>query len=283
MDESEQTGMTLDGPEHASMDQNGSACASMGENGLVCAGMDKSELGEPGMNKDESEQAGMDEDKPAYPGPDQDGLAQPGADIATQIQAGMDQAKQVWLKEVEAQVGSLLTNQAGSIQGILQKMATQSNIAITALCESFQDIRNGILALDARLSRLEQGLDVETADPVEVYEVDAGNYQVDLPEIFLPDMAPPLAASLESTPEDGANSDDHDTATIRASIVNGIPDREVLVDWIMEKRQEDEAVYSYSTLARIMSESGIPTLSGREKWSRSTVRNLLVRTLANRG
>jgi hypothetical protein len=175
-------------------------------------------------------------------------------------------------------------------------MATQSNIAITALCESTQDIRNGLLSINDRLSRLERDLDVEAAEPLEIYEVDAGNYQVDLPEISLPDITPPLTVDLESGLEPGSEttpeatpdstpqdlSDDHDLGSVRDSIDNGIPDRDVLVDWAMEKRQQDENTYSYNVLAGILNKSAIPTMSGREKWSRSTVRNLLVRTLKNR-
>jgi hypothetical protein len=173
----------------------------------------------------------------------------------------------------------------GHLETTLQKSTTQTNIAITALCESTQDTRKGLLIINDRLSRLEQDLDVEAAEPLEIYEVDARNYQVDLPEISLPDMAPLSPTSPgheEPIPEYQPNSDDHALAAVRESIVNGIPDREVLVDWAMEKRQEDETTYSYSALARIMNEEGIPTMSGREKWSRSTVRNLLVRTMKDR-
>jgi hypothetical protein len=181
-----------------------------------------------------------------------------------------------------------------NLETTLQKTTTQTNIAITALCESTQDIRNGLLSINDRLARLEQDLDVEAAEPLEIYEVDARNYQVDLPEISLPDMISTSAAALkpgsdtgletnpEHTPQDHSDIDDHDLVAVRASIANGIPDREILVDWAMAKRQEDENTYSYSALARIMNEEGIPTMSGRENWSRSTVRNLLVRTMKDR-
>jgi hypothetical protein len=93
-------------------------------------------------------------------------------------------------------------------------------------------------------------------------------------------MEPTPEATPDSTPQD--LSDDHDLGSVRDSIDNGIPDRDVLVDWAMEKRQQDENTYSYNVLAGILNKSAIPTMSGREKWSRSTVRNLLVRTLKNR-
>jgi len=82
--------------------------------------------------------------------------------------------------------------------------------------------------------------------------------------------------------DEGEADDNNDLAAVRASIANGIPDREVLLEWAMQKRQEDETTYSYSALARIMNDGGIPTMSGRDNWSRSTVRNLVVRSVANR-
>jgi hypothetical protein len=294
--------MDEDGSVCASMDQSGSiqanpdvggsVCARMDEDGSVCASMDQSGSIQANPDEDKPVQAGTDQSKPRQPDPDQDGLAHSGTDLATQIRTSLDEAKHVWLKEVEVLIRSLLAEQSESTQKVLQKMVTQSNIAITALCESTQDIRNGLLSINDRLSRLERDLDVEAAEPLEIYEVDARNYQVELPEITLPDITPPSTADLESglepgmeptpehTPQD--QSDDHDLGSVRDSIDNGIPDRDVLVDWAMEKRQQDENTYSYNVLAGILNKSAIPTMSGREKWSRSTVRNLLVRTLKNR-
>jgi hypothetical protein len=278
LDKSEpvRTSLTQSEPDRTSLDQSGSIQSSPDE--------------------DKPVQAGTDQSKPGQPDPDQDKLAHSGTDLAAQIRTSLNEAKQVWLKEVEVLIRSLLAEQSESTQKVLQKMATQSNIAITALCESTQDIRNGLLSINDRLARLERDLDVEAAEPLEIYEVDARNYQLDLPEITLPDITPPLTADLEPGSEPGLEttpettpdptpqdlSDDHDLGSVRDSIDNGIPDRDVLVDWAMEKRQQDENTYSYNVLAGILNKSAIPTMSGREKWSRSTVRNLLVRTLKNR-
>jgi hypothetical protein len=252
--------------------------------------MDQSGSIQTNPDEDKPVQAGTDQSKPGQPDPDQDGLAHSGTDLAVQILTSLDEVKQLWLKEVEVLIRSLLTEQSESTQRVLQKSTTQTNIAITALCESTQDIRNGLLSINDRLARLERDLDVEAAEPLGIYEVDARNYQVDLPKISLPDMTPPSTADLESGSDPGSETTpdpiprlhDHDLGSVRDSIVNGIPDRDVLVDWAMEKRQEDENTHSYSALARIMNEQRIPTMSGRDKWSRSTVRNLLVRSLKNR-
>ena len=63
---------------------------------------------------------------------------------------------------------------------------------------------------------------------------------------------------------------------LRESIENGRPDRDVVVQWVMTQR-ETQPPPSYKKLAGILNEAKIPTLSGRDAWSRSTLRNLAVR------
>jgi len=263
--------MDSDGSGHAGMDEVGLRHARMDVDGSVCARMDQSGSIQANPDEDKPIQAGMDQSKPEQSDPDQDGLAHSGTDLAAQIQTSLDQAKPVWLKEVEDLLRSCLTEQSEIIQMILQKMATQTNIAITALCESTQDIRNGLLSLNARLSRLERDLDVEAADPLEIYEVDARNYQVDLPEI-----SPPVF-------QDQDQHSEGDLAPVRDSITNGIPDREKVVAWIISRREEDLQANSYSALAAALNEAEIPTLSGRDTWAKGTIRNLIVRNKAGQG
>jgi hypothetical protein len=274
-------------PIQASMDLNMPVYAGMDAKGFICTGMDVAGFGRANPDQDKPAQADTDQSKSECSDPDQDapehvdsdkdGLAHSGADVAAQILAGMDQAKKVWLKEVEALLGSLLTEQARMLQHTLQKMATQSNIAITALCEAAEDIRTAVLNLDTRLSRLERDLDVDVADPMELYQVEAGNYQVDLPEIAMPDMKP---AAREPAGEKEAEAEPDDLALLRDSIDNGIPDRNLLVQWVLAKREEDLQAHSYRILAGMLTKGGIPTLSGRDTWSRSTVRNLVTRFAA---
>jgi hypothetical protein len=295
--------MDLHGSECVSMDQYGSACASLDQSrpiqasmdlnmpvyagtdadGFIYTGMDEAGCGRANPDQDKPVQTGTDQSKPECSDPDQDGLeladsdkdglAHSGADVAAQIQEGMDEAKEIWLKEVETLLGSLLREQAGEIQAVLQKITTQSNIAITALCEAADDIRTAVLNLDARLSRLENELDMKEADPLELYQVEAGNYQVDLPEISLPVFKEGQGQGQDEAPED-------DLSPVRDSITNGIPDKEMLVEWIIARREEDLQVNSYSVLAATLNEGEIPTLTGRANWSKGTIRNLVVRKKA---
>jgi|GEM_PF-2625205 len=260
--------MDADGSVCAKMDEDGSVCASMDADGSVCAKMDADGSIQANPDADEPVQAGTDQSKPGQPDPDQDGLAHSGTDLAAQIRTSLDEAKQVWLKEVEVLIRSLLAEQSESIQKVLQKMATQSNIAITALCEASEDTRKSILALDTRLTSMEKGLDMEEADPLELYQVAPENYQVDLPEISLPVF------------QDQGQSPEGDLAPVRDSITNGIPDREKVVAWIISRREEDLQANSYSALAAALNEAKIPTLSGRDTWAKGTIRNLIVRNKA---
>jgi ABC-type metal ion transport system substrate-binding protein len=114
---------------------------------------------------------------------------------------------------------------------------------------------------------MEKDLDVEAADPLELYQVEAGNYQVDLPEISLP------VFKEDQAPED-------DLSPVRDSITNGIPDKETLVEWIIARREKDLQANSYSVLAAALNEGEIPTLTGRANWSKGTIRNLVVRKKA---
>jgi hypothetical protein len=186
--------------------------------------------------------------------------------LTDKFQIMHDQAQQILTQNLHAFTQSLTQT--------LQKMATQSNIAITALCEATDDIRTAVLNLDARLSRLENDLDVEAADPLELYQVDAGNYQVNLPEISMPVFKDQgQDQGQDQAPED-------DLSPVRDSITNGIPDKEMLVEWIIARREEDLQANSYSVLAATLNEGEIPTLTGRANWSKGTIRNLVVRKKA---
>jgi hypothetical protein len=286
----------MDGLPDGSMDGGTDGGTDERTDGLLDEGMN----GRTDGRTDESMNGRMDEGTDELMDGRTDGPMNGGTDGPTD--GWTDEEMTKWLDErmkpelqnlrdqTQLAVLDILRTYLSLLEEMLQKSTTQTNIAITALCESTQDIRNGLLSINDRLSRLERDLDVEAAEPLEIYEVDARNYQVDLPEISLPDMTSPSTVDLEPGSDPGSETApeyipslvEHDLTAVRDSIDNGIPDRDVLVDWAMEKRQQDENTYSYNVLARILNESAIPTMSGRGNWSRSTVRNLLVRTLKNR-
>ena len=157
-----------------------------------------------------------------------------------------------------------------TLTGIFQRMATENNIAITAICEAIKDIQLGIQTLDARLSALEEELGTETDGPIDMYQIEAGDLQVSLQEPVFDFRLPPEHPIEETQP------DPHGLTTIRESIENGRPDRDTVMQWVLSQR-ETRPPPSYKKLAAILNDAKIPTLSGRDAWSRSTLRNLAVR------
>ena len=66
-----------------------------------------------------------------------------------------------------------------------------------------------------------------------------------------------------------------DLEFVRASVQNGRPDKTAVIQWIMAEKERNPDM-SYGHLATMLSEAGIPTLSGRDNWSRAVIRNLAV-------
>ena len=80
-------------------------------------------------------------------------------------------------------------------------MATENNIAITAICETIEDIQRGIQTLDARLSALEEELGTETDGPIDMYQIEAGDLQVSLQEPVFDFRLPPEHPIEETQPD----------------------------------------------------------------------------------
>jgi hypothetical protein len=187
----------VDGCECASMDLHGSACASLDQYGSECASTDQSEpiqastdvnmpvfagmdsAGCSGANTDQDKpvRTVTDQSKPGCSDPDQDKPVHTGSDEDAPACTCVDHDRPDWTKAVEDIVVGLLSQRdealvsfTQSLQHTLQKMATQCNIAITALCEASEDIRNCILTLNTRMINMEEGLDMDAADPLELYQ-----------------------------------------------------------------------------------------------------------------
>ncbi len=166
-----------------------------------------------------------------------------------------------------------------TLTAILQKLATENNIAITAICEAIEDIQSGIQAVDARLSALEDELGIETEDLAEMYRIKAEDFQVSLPAPeFDFRVLPDDITKMEEPPQtDNEHPEDpHKLAAVQDSISDGKPDRDTLLQWILSQRNTTPRT-SYKNLAAILNDAKIPTLSGRDFWSRGTIRNMAVK------
>lgn len=63
---------------------------------------------------------------------------------------------------------------------------------------------------------------------------------------------------------------------VRDSIENGKPDKRALPEWVDEQRALKPTL-SYTAMASVLDQAGIPTLSGRQGWHRGSVRNLVAK------
>ena len=271
----EQTGIDQGEPAGANIDADKPECSGPTMNDPVCSDTDGDGGESTGADWNTPGDAATDEAMPDYFGMDQNELPQSGLDAN-----GWKWVKEDISRQFSGVVNDLVDEKflciqevlSNTLTGIFQRMATENNIAITAICEVIEEIQQGLQAVDARLSALEEELGTETDGPIDMYRIEAGELQVSLPEIEL-DIELPRDKIPE--PSEGA-PDPHGLAGIRQSIENGRPDRDTVVQWVMTQR-ETQPPPSYKKLAGILNEAKIPTLSGRDAWSRSTLRNLAVR------
>ncbi|TYT73183.1 hypothetical protein [Desulfobotulus mexicanus] len=203
----------------------------------------------------------------------------------------VQEIKNELLKELIPMLESLLqkfaTNLGGELSRALthafQKLATESNIGITAVCESIGELQHGIRNLDKRMTNLEKELGLPVEEPLQLYEIDASNLQVSLQtltfDLTVPRIQPeqpedPVSTAEEDSEED---ADPHNLRPVIESIKNSKPDKAVLIEWILLMRSGTDPVPSYNTLAAILNKAKILTLSGKSRWTSSTVRNVVAR------
>ncbi|WP_144686791.1 hypothetical protein [Desulfobotulus alkaliphilus] len=160
-----------------------------------------------------------------------------------------------------------------------QKLATENNIAVTAICEAIDDMQNGISNLDRRMTTLERELGQPVEEPFQLYEIDASNLQVSLQTLSFDFTVPGIQSDelADLTEEDPEDADPHNLRPVIESIVHSKPDKAVLIEWILQMRSSTDPVPSYNTLAAILNTAKILTLSGKSRWTSSTVRNVVAR------
>jgi len=299
--------MDVDVPVCASMSQDMPACPSVNQNGLVwinpnqfkpeCAGMDVDIPVCASMCQYEPDYTSMDLVEPVSLDLDWNGSGQFTVEMGDPLNNSRggdqmhhpgsvqdDKIKPVMRTELEGISRAVLEKHLSyiaeslsrTLTHTLQKMATENNIAITAICEAIEDIQQGIESVESRLSGLESELGVESADMDDMYRIDPGDLQVSLPELEFELDLPEDIEESENTEED-LDDDLHNLAAVRDSIYNGKPSKEALMEWILERRRSVDPSPSYRKLATILNNAKILTLSGRGNWTGSTVRNIVAR------
>ncbi|TWI62261.1 hypothetical protein LZ24_03369 [Desulfobotulus alkaliphilus] len=195
--------------------------------------------------------------------------------------------KEELLKELPPMLESLLQKFATSLGEELsrtlthsfQKLATENNIAVTAICEAIDDMQNGISNLDRRMTTLERELGQPVEEPFQFYEIDASNLQVSLQTLSFDFTVPGIQSeeTADLAEEDPEDADPHNLRPVIESIVHSKPNKEAVLDWVMERRATISPAPSYSALASILDDAKILTLSGRGTWSPGTLRNMVVK------
>ena len=200
-------------------------------------------------------------------------LSQLKAEFQSQLSELADQ-------KIKDTLNRRISNLQSGLEQALLSMSAEINSPLTQFYKQIYETQEAIKTLEGRLGHLESNLGEETADEMAFSELDLDQMQVSSPKIDLTqdsDQNDSLEGdSLVEGEQNQAQESPIDLEFVRNSIHNGRPDREAVIRWILEERAKNPGL-SYGELANRLNEAGIPTLSGRDEWSRSVVRNLAVR------
>ena len=161
-----------------------------------------------------------------------------------------------------------------ALEDTLLNLTAEINGSMVQVYKALTQIQQVMKNLEERLGQLENDLGADPAEGVELSDLDLEKMQVSHPSINLVDA--------ESIPEEAQETpalDDYayaDLEFVKNSVFNGKPDKAAVTQWIRLEREKDPGI-SYVELAKRLNEAKIPTLSGREEWTRMLVRNLAVR------
>lgn len=205
----------------------------------------------------------------------EDRLAQVQSDLQAQLASMLEQQLKAYLGQEVGQIKDRL-------EDCLLQMNSEINASLTQFFKQIQELQQGLQTLEQRLRELESDLGSELPDKLQLSELDLDEVQLSSPQI---DLATESESAAATGPEKEADVDqDHladagstiDLDFVRDSVQYGKPDKGAVVKWIVAERKKDPSM-SYGDLAKQLNDAGIPTLRGREGWSRSVVRNLAVR------
>ena len=135
----------------------------------------------------------------------------------------------------------------------------QLNSTITQFFQTITQLQQAVTEINQRLSRLENELNGEAGPEPQFTELDLEELQVMVEN-------PPAPTRYEHASLD----------FVKASIQNGKPDRDAVIQWILAEKEKDPQV-SYGHLAKVLDEAQVPTLSGKTGWCRTTLRNIMVK------
>lgn len=154
------------------------------------------------------------------------------------------------------------------LEDLFSEFTSQFNAGITQFYKAVHELQEGVAAIDQRLRKLEKDLGVEISDQAKLTTLDLNELQISRPQ-------------LTNSQKPELNVFTHaDMEFVRASIKDGKPDKEAVIQWIQAEKAQEPNI-SYVELTDRLNRAGIPTLRGLEGWNRGVVRNLAVRGNGN--
>ncbi|EFI32725.1 hypothetical protein Dthio_PD0008 [Desulfonatronospira thiodismutans ASO3-1] len=163
---------------------------------------------------------------------------------------------------------------ADALEDTLLKLTAEINGSMVQVYKAITQIQQVMKNLEERLGQLENDLGADPAEGVELSDLDLEKMQVSHPSINIAD-----AESIPEEAQEPAPLDDYayaDLEFVRNSIHNGKPDKAAVTQWIRSEKEKDPGI-TYVELAKRLKDAKIPTLSGRDEWTRALVRNLAVK------
>jgi hypothetical protein len=175
-------------------------------------------------------------------------------------------------EQVDRSVREQIALLSAQLEDFFSELTSRLNASITQFYKAVHELQEGAAAIDQRLRKLEADLDLEDGGEMVFTGLDLEQLQLE---------SPSLTTRPEPKTKSGVVVFPHaDLEFVRASIQDGKPDKEAVMQWIQAEKAKEPDV-SYGELAERLDRAGIPTLRGQEGWNRGVVRNLAVRGNGN--
>lgn len=187
-----------------------------------------------------------------------------------------DQLNTLAADQVQNEVSRQLTQLLSTLEDCLLKMSSETNGAMTQVYKAIYQAQNGMQTLEDRLGKLEEALGEGRGELIELDQIDLNQLQLNKHNLEVEmdvdgqDRGPSISGEDEDCVPNHA-----DLEFVRSSIQDGKPDKTAVIQWIIAEKERNPDL-SYGQLAKILTNADIPTLSGRDEWSRAVVRNLAV-------
>jgi len=171
--------------------------------------------------------------------------------------------------QTEILVNEKIKIMADVLEDTFSKFTEEINGAMGRICKSINQIQGGVKNMDERLAKMENDLGVELSEGIEQISLDPEKMEVTRPEIKI-EFEDQVIQIILPTPDEESNVD---LQFVKESVCDGKPDRMAVMQWIKSEKEKNSET-NYAQLARILNDAGVPTMSGRDNWCRTVIRNM---------